>query len=111
MTYRDPVPQSVQFPVRGGDDPHAIKRHGADGDRRKETTVFGSMTLYADSALVIANSRINDLRAQADAERLARNGRRPGRLATLVATVRATLNVPAVDRPVVPLLSEYPYRS
>ena len=68
-------------------------------------------TLNGDHTLQMAQMRINEFRATADAERLARNGRTPGRLATLVASIRAALATPAADRPVVPLLNDYPYRS
>ena len=70
----------------------------------------GFMTFNPDQSLRLANERINERRAEADAERLARKARRPGRLATALASIRTALTMPA-DRPVVPLLSDYPYRS
>jgi hypothetical protein len=68
-------------------------------------------TLNGDHALRLAHDRMNEHRAQADAERLARAGRSSGRLAALVAGIRAAFSTPDADRTVVPLLNDYPYRS
>jgi hypothetical protein len=67
-------------------------------------------------AMIIANSKINELHAEAAAQRLAKKNRSDrgssrGRLAVALSNVRSFLSAP-VDPPVaLPNLTDYPYRS
>ena len=61
---------------------------------------------------MVAQAHIDELLAEAAAERLARNARpadpHPGRIATALKSVWSTLSG-AADRPVAPTLANYPY--
>ena len=65
-------------------------------------------------ALILANSKINELHAEAAAQRLAKKGRSArrdsgGRTAGALASVRSFFSLDA--SPSLPKLSDYPYRS
>lgn len=65
-------------------------------------------------ALILANSKINELQAEAAAQRLAKKSRSArrdsgGRLAGALASVRSFFSLDA--SPSLPKLSDYPYRS
>jgi hypothetical protein len=65
-------------------------------------------------ALIVANQKINELQAEAAAQRLAKKARSArgesrGRLAAALSTVRSLVSFDA--SPVVPKLTDYPSRS
>ena len=64
-------------------------------------------------AMILANSKINELQAEAAAQRLAKQSRsaRPnsGRTAGALATVRSFFNL--APSPTLPSLTDYPFRS
>jgi len=65
-------------------------------------------------ALILANSKINELQAEAAAQRLAKKSRSArrdsgGRTAGALASVRSFFSLDA--SPSLPKLSDYPYRS
>jgi hypothetical protein len=67
-------------------------------------------------AMIVANSKINELHAEAAAQRLAKKNRSArgesrGRLAVALSNARSFLSAP-VDPPLgLPKLTDYPYRS
>jgi hypothetical protein len=68
----------------------------------------------ADQALRLATERAAELRAAAEAHRMASHLKgRPSRFAAVVASVRAAFRAPDTSREttVVPRLTDYPYRS
>jgi hypothetical protein len=65
-------------------------------------------------AMIIANSKINELQAEAAAQRLAKKsrsarGKSRGRLAVALSNVRSFVALDA--SPSLPKLTDYPYRS
>ena len=66
-------------------------------------------------AMINATSHINDLHAEAAANRIAQqakgSGRRSSRIAGALSSVRSILTNPAEGPMPMPKLSEYPYRS
>ena len=66
-------------------------------------------------AMINATSHINDLHAEAAANRLAKqakgSGSRSGRIAGALSSVRSILTNPAEGPMPLPKLNDYPYRS
>ena len=66
-------------------------------------------------AMINATSHINDLQAEATANRLAKqakdSGSRSGRIAGALSSVRSILTNPAEGPMPLPKLNDYPYRS
>jgi hypothetical protein len=67
-------------------------------------------------AMIIANSKINELQAEAAAQRLAKKNRSDrgssrGRLAVAVSNLRSFISAPVDPALGLPKLTDYPYRS
>jgi hypothetical protein len=85
-----------------------------DGEGRKEITMNGLGIYSPFLALELANSRVAELRREADKEHLAANRRRVNRLHEIAAAISGlTGRLPAIDGndTLTPTLADYPYRA